>query len=124
MEELSKNEEYIMSIIWKLQRGLVRDVLAEIQEPKPPYTTVSSVVRLLEKKGFVGHKAYGKTHEYFPLVKQEDYRKKTFKHMVKQFFGGSVQNVLSFMVEEKEISEKELDELKKLIASYENNNKS
>ncbi|UZR99895.1 BlaI/MecI/CopY family transcriptional regulator [Chondrinema litorale] len=124
MEELSKNEEYIMSILWRLEKGLVRDIMAQIPEPKPPYTTVSSVVRLLEKKGYVGHKAYGKTHEYYPLVQQEEYRKTSFKQMVKHFFGGSVQNVLSFMVEEKEISAKEIDELKKLVESYENKDQS
>ena len=123
MEELNKNEEMIMQILWKLEKGLVRDILEQMDEPKPPYTTVSSIVRQLEKKGFIGHKAYGKTHEYFPFVKQSEYRKKSYHQLVKNYFGGSVENVLSFMVQEKEISESEIEELKKLIQSYENNSK-
>lgn len=121
MEELNKNEEHIMQILWKLEKALVRDVLAQMEEPKPPYTTVSSIIRLLEKKGYIGHKAYGKTHEYFPLIKQADYRKKSFNQLVKNYFGGAIENVLSFMVQEDKISDKEVEDLKKLIDSYDKN---
>ncbi|WP_200977555.1 BlaI/MecI/CopY family transcriptional regulator [Echinicola sp. 20G] len=118
MEEINSNEELIMRILWKLEKGLVRDILAKMDEPKPPYTTVSSIVRLLEKKGYIGHKAYGKTHEYFPLISQSAYKKYRFNKMVNHFFEGSASNVLSFMVKEKKLSEKEVDDLKSLIDSY------
>lgn len=119
MEELNQNEEHIMRILWQIEKGLIRDILAKMEEPKPPYTTVSSIVRLLEKKGFIGHKAYGKTHEYFPLVSQVAYKKLRFNKMVNHFFEGSVGNVLSFMVKEKKLNETEVEELKNMIDSFE-----
>jgi len=119
MEEINSNEELIMRILWKLEKGLVRDILAEMDDPKPPYTTVSSIVRLLEKKGYIGHKAYGKTYEYFPLISQSVYKKHRFNKMVNHFFEGSVGNVLSFMVKEKKLSTEEVEELKDLIDNYE-----
>jgi len=119
MEELNRNEEQIMNILWELEKGLVRDIIDRMEEPKPPYTTVSSVVRLLEKKKYVGHKAYGKTYEYYPLVSKADYRKKTFGQYLSNFFDNSPQSVLSFMVKEKKIKKEELEDLKKLIEEYE-----
>jgi len=81
MEELTKTEERVMQILWKLKTGFVKDIIDALpDDPKPPYNTISSVVRLLEKKGYVGYKAYGKTYEYFPLISKSDYRK--------AFFGG------------------------------------
>lgn len=118
MEELNKNEEAVMHILWTLERGLVRDVLDQMNEPKPPYTTVSSIIRLLEKKGYVGHKAYGKTHEYFPLITKAAYRKKTFNNLLTNYFEGSAEKVVSFMVKEKKLSHDEVEEIKKLIDSY------
>ena len=108
MEELTQHEERIMRIFWKEDRALVREVLAQLPEPKPPYTTLASSIKLLERKGFLGHKAYGTTHEYFPLITQGEYSKKSINRMVNHFFEGSVGNFLSFMVKEKELSEKEI----------------
>lgn len=119
MEELTSNEEQIMRIFWKLERAIVRDILDQLPEPKPPYTTLASSVKVLEKKGYLGHKSYGKTNEYFILIAESDYRKKSFNSLVKNFFGGSVENVLSFLVKEKKVSEKELEELQKMIDQYE-----
>ncbi|WP_057936100.1 BlaI/MecI/CopY family transcriptional regulator [Algoriphagus resistens] len=118
MEELTAYEEQIMKIFWKLNRAIVRDVLHELPAPKPPYTTLASTVKVLEKKGYLGHKSYGKTNEYYTLVAESDYRKKSFNHLVKNFFGGSVENVLSFLVKEKKVSEKEIQEMQKLIDDY------
>jgi BlaI family transcriptional regulator, penicillinase repressor len=120
MEELTQHEERIMRIFWKEDRALVREVLAQLPEPKPPYTTLASSIKLLERKGFLGHKAYGTTHEYFPLITQGEYSKKSINRMVNHFFDGSVGNFLSFMVKEKELSEKEIKEIQKLIDDYEN----
>ncbi|SIN71105.1 BlaI/MecI/CopY family transcriptional regulator [Algoriphagus halophilus] len=119
MEELTANEEQIMRIFWKLERAIVRDVLDQLPEPKPPYTTLASSIKVLEKKGYLGHKSYGKTNEYFILIPESEYRKKSFNTLLKNFFGGSVENVLSFLVKEKKVSEKELEELQKMIDGYE-----
>ncbi|MCE7057283.1 BlaI/MecI/CopY family transcriptional regulator [Algoriphagus sp. AGSA1] len=119
MEELTAHEEQIMKIFWKLDRAIVRDVLYELPDPKPPYTTLASTVKVLEKKGYLGHKSYGKTNEYYTLVAESDYRKKSFNHLVRNFFGGSVENVLSFLVKEKKVSEKEIREMQRLIDGYE-----
>ncbi|EAZ79168.1 BlaI/MecI/CopY family transcriptional regulator [Algoriphagus machipongonensis] len=118
MNELNHNEELIMGIFWKRENALVRDVLEELPEPKPPYTTLASTIRLLEKKGFLSHKTYGTTHLFFPLISQEEYSKKSINRIVKNFFEGSVGNFLSFMVKEKNISDEEIQDLQKLIDEY------
>jgi BlaI family penicillinase repressor len=119
MEDLIPQEEQAMKVLWKLDRGIVRNVLDELPHPKPPYTTLASTIKSLEKKGYLGHKAYGKTHEYYVLIKESEYKKKTFNRLVKDFFEGSVENVLSFLVTEKKISGKEIEDLQKLIDQYE-----
>jgi len=89
-----------------------------LPEPKPPYTTVSSIVRLLEKKGFIDHKAYGKTYVYFPAVTREQYARRSFSDLMKHYFQGSPKNVVSFMMEENTLKPNEIDDLKQLIDSY------
>ena len=123
MKELSEQEVRIMRILWKMGQGLIRDVLDEFPEPKPPYTTLASTIRLLEKKGYLTHKVYGTVHMYIPTISQEDYSKKSINHMVKHFFEGSVGNFLSFMVKEKKISKDEIDDLQKMIDDYEKKDK-
>lgn len=118
MEQLNHSEENIMRILWDLNEGVIHDIIERIPEPKPPYTTVSSIVRLLEKKGFIDHKAYGKTHVYFPAIGKEDYAKKSFSNLVKHYFHGSPKNVVSFMVQENVLQPDEVDELRQLIDSY------
>jgi len=115
METLTKYEESLMRIFWKLKKALVRDVLNELPEPKPPYTTLASNIKLLEKKGYLDHKTYGNIHEYFPTITQTEYRKTSFNELMEDYFEGSVENVLSFMVKEKGLSEKDMEELQKLI---------
>ena len=115
MEQLTKSEEKIMHIIWKLKKCFVNDIIAEIPKPSPPYNTISSIVRILEKKGFVAYKAYGRTYEYFPAIKKSAYKKMEFKNFIKNYFDGSYENVVSYMVSEDEISEKELQDIKKII---------
>ncbi|WP_373522203.1 BlaI/MecI/CopY family transcriptional regulator [Aquiflexum sp.] len=115
MEKLSKNEEELMCIFWELDKALVRDVLNLLPEPKPPYTTLASSIKLLEKKGYLNHRTYGNIHEYYPIISQTDYRKKSLNDLIHNFFDGSAANVLSFMIKEKGISDKEIEELQKLI---------
>lgn len=123
MEELSTYEEQIMQILWKNERAVVREILDELPDPKPPYTTLASSVKMLEKKGYVDHRTYGKTHDYYPVVTQEAYRKRSFNNLVKNFFDDSVENVLSFLVTEKKISEKEVEDLQQLIDGFEKGEK-
>ena len=116
MEELTKAEERIMQVLWKLQNAFVKDIIDELdEEPKPPYNTISSIVRLLEKKGYVSYKAYGKTYEYFPAISKEEYTKTTFSKLFAGYFDNSPTSLLSFMVKEEKLSETDIEELKALI---------
>ena len=115
MKELTKAEEQVMQILWELKKGFVKDILAKIPEPKPAYNTVSTIVRILETKGFVGHKAYGKTHEYFPLIEKSDYSNFYLKNFVSNYFGGSFQKLVSFFAQENDLNTKELEEMMKYV---------
>ncbi len=115
METLTRAEERIMQAIWELNRPFfVKDLLEKLPD-NPPYNTVSSVVRLLETKGFLGYKAYGKTHEYFAKISREQYRKRGFRQLLESYFDGSPASLLSFMAEENHLTSKELDELRRMI---------
>ena len=116
MEELTKAEERIMQIIWKLRKAFVKDIIEEMEEePKPPYNTISSIVRLLEKKGYLAYTAYGKTYEYFPAISKDDYTRTTFNKLFSGYFDSSPASLLSFMVKEQSLSEADIAELKTLI---------
>lgn len=116
MEELTKTEERTMQIIWKLKKCFVKDIIdAMPDDPKPPYNTISSVVRLLETKGFVDYKAYGKTHEYFPLISKADYRRESFKKMLSGYFDNSAASLFSFMLKEEQCSEEEVEQIRQII---------
>jgi len=116
MEELTKTEERVMQVLWKLKQCFVKDIIDALpDDPKPPYNTISSVVRLLEKKGYVGYKAYGKTYEYFPQISKTEYRKIFFKKMVSGYFDNSVESLLSFMVKEEQLSEADINKIKDII---------
>ncbi len=116
MKELTKAEEQIMQVLWDIKKGFVKDILEKIDEPKPAYNTVSTVVRILETKGFVSHNSYGKTHEYFPLVERENYKRDVTKTIVEKYFDGSVRNLVSFFVDEKKINLKDIDFILQQIA--------
>ncbi|WP_353722733.1 BlaI/MecI/CopY family transcriptional regulator [Dyadobacter sp. 676] len=118
MEPLNRSEENIMRILWELCEGVVHDIIEKLPEPKPPYTTVSSIVRLLEKKGFIDHKAYGKTYVYFPAISREQYARQSFSDLMKHYFQGSPRNVVSFMMEENAMKPEEINDLRQLIDSY------
>ena len=116
MEELTKAEEKIMMIFWKLKKAFVKDVLAQIpEEPKPPYNTISSVTRILAGKGYLKFKAYGKTYEYYPAVTQAYYRKLKVKKMLSAQFGNSPASLLSFIIKEEKLSKEEIKKLKEII---------
>ena len=115
IKKLTRAEEEVMQILWKLKKGFVRDILEQMEAPKPAYNTVSTIVRILEKKGFVDYEAFGKTHRYFPLVKKENYLRMTISEMKESFFEGSANKMVSFFVKENNISAKDLDEILKII---------
>lgn len=112
MEKLTKAEEEIMQIIWKLERCTVRDVIDQLnQKPAPPHSTISSVVRILEKKGFLDHKAYGRTYEYFTIISKEEYSKGSVSSLVQNYFGGSVKRLVSFLVKKENLSTQDINEM-------------
>lgn len=116
MQSLTNAEEEIMHIIWKLERCTVRNIREHIGgEPLPPHSTISTFVRILENKGFVDHKAFGRTYEYFPIVKKEDYSKRSLGQLVKDYFNGSANQLVSFLVKEEKIDKAELAELLKKL---------
>ena len=117
MKELTKAEEQVMQILWRLKKGFVKDLLAEMTAPKPAYNTVSTIVRILEKKGFVSHKAYGKTHEYFPVIEKDKYKTFYLKNFVGNYFGGSFNNLVSFFAKSNDLSINEIEELLKHVDS-------
>jgi BlaI family transcriptional regulator, penicillinase repressor len=111
MKELTKAEEQVMQFLWKLERAFVKDIIDEMPEPKPAYNTISTIIRILEKKGFVGHNAYGKTHEYFPLVAREVYTRSYMKNFMRNYFSGSFKEMVSFFAKEDNMSLSDFDEL-------------
>jgi len=114
IKELTKAEEQVMQILWQLKEGIVKDMLEKMPEPKPAYNTVSTVVRVLEGKGFIGHKAYGNSHVYYPLISEDEYKKFTFDKMMTNYFSNSYESLVSFLVKEKNLSLQELEEITEL----------
>lgn len=123
IKELTKAEEQIMQILWQLNEGMVKDILEKMPEPKPAYNTVSTVVRVLETKGFVDHKAYGNSHVYYPLISEETYKKFTFDKLMNNYFDNSYKSLVSFIADDKGLGIKELDELSDLINKLKNKKK-
>ncbi len=119
MKKLTRKEEEVMKILWKLEKAFVKDIVEEYDNPKPHYNTISSLVRLLQDKGIVGFTQYGNTYEYFPLISKEDYRKTFMKQVVSDYFDDSYKSAVAFFVKEKGLSSEELEELVKLIKEQE-----
>ncbi|MFY0651414.1 MAG: BlaI/MecI/CopY family transcriptional regulator [Cyclobacteriaceae bacterium] len=111
MKELTKAEEQVMKILWKIEKGFVHDIIEQMPEPKPAYNTVSTIVRILVKKGFVNYEAFGKTHQYHPTVTKDKYSKFFLSNFIGGYFGGSFQNMVSFFAKENDMDINELDEL-------------
>lgn len=111
LKELTRAEDQVMQILWSIGRGVVRDIIEKMPEPKPAYNTVSTIVRILETKGFVDHKAYGKTHEYFPLVSKEKYTRFYLNNMIRGYFNGSFQNLVSFFARDNKLDAADIEKL-------------
>ncbi|HYW95885.1 MAG TPA: BlaI/MecI/CopY family transcriptional regulator [Bacteroidales bacterium] len=115
MKELTKAEEQIMQILWSIERGFVKDIIGEIAEPKPAYNTVSTIVRILETKGFVAHEEFGKSHRYYPLVSKKEYTRFKMNDMVENYFGNSARQLVSFFTSNHKINIKEADDIIKML---------
>jgi len=119
MQKLAAREEQIMLILWRLERAFVKEIVEEFPEPKPHYNSISTMVRILEDKGFIGHKAFGRTHQYFPLISQEDYTAVEVEGVVDKYFESSVSKMISHFATEEKVSSAELEEILKMIKKKE-----
>lgn len=117
MKPLTKAEEEIMQILWTLEKTSVKDIMEQLPEPKPAYNTVSTIVRILENKGFVHHEADGKGYLYFPIVQKSDYSHESLHKLVEGYFQGSFKSMVSFFMKKNEISLTELEEILKEMNS-------
>lgn len=120
MEKLTNKEEEVMRILWQLRKAFVKEVVAELADPKPHYNTISTIIRNMEDKGFIKHQAFGKTFQYYPVISKEEYKKGFMKKTIQNYFENSYKNVVSFFAKEEKIS---VEELKEIIAIIESNKK-
>ncbi|MEI5984558.1 MULTISPECIES: BlaI/MecI/CopY family transcriptional regulator [Sphingobacterium] len=118
LKELTKAEEQIMHVLWEFEGGFVKDVIDQLPAPKPAYNTVSTIIRILETKGFVGHESFGKSHRYFPLIQKEEYKKLITGKLLQGYFENSASSMLSFFLEDKKLDVQELDDILKLIQKH------
>ncbi len=111
MKTLTKAEEQVMQIVWKLKEGFIRDIMEALPPPKPHQNTVATMLKILVEKEFVGIKVFGRQHQYYPLISKDAYSKASIKTLVKSYFGGSFSEAVSFMVKENNISLEDLETL-------------
>lgn len=120
IKDLTKAEEQIMQIVWQLERGFVKDVMDHLPEPKPAYNTVSTIIRILEVKGFIAHEAFGKAHKYHPVISKEDYKRHATEKLLGGYFENSVESMFSFFVKEEKLELSDVDEILKMINKIKN----
>ncbi len=117
MKELTRAQEEILKAIWEVENGAVSDILEKLPEPKPAYNTVATVVKVLERKGYVGHRTFGKTNVYYPLVSGKEYAQHIVREAFTGFFKGSINQMVSPLIKNRDISLAELEELKQMLES-------
>jgi predicted transcriptional regulator len=120
IKEQTKAEEQIMQVLWDLKEGFVKDVIEQLPEPKPAYNTVSTIIRILETKGFIGHTAFGKSHQYHPVISKEEYKNFATEKLMNGYFENSVESMFSFFVKKQKIDLAEADEIMKMIEKLKN----
>jgi len=120
IKDLTKAEEQLMQIIWQIDKGFVKEVMDHLPEPKPAYNTVSTIIRILEAKGFLAHEAFGKAHQYYPLISREDYKRHATEKLLDNYFGNSVESMFSFFVKEDKLDLSDVDEILKMIKDMKN----
>ena len=111
IKELTRAEEEVMQILWRLKKAFIKEIVAKFDEPRPAYSTVSTIIRILQDKGFVNYKVYGRTHQYFPVISKDDYRKSQMSSFVRNYFSNSYQKMVSFFAREDSITVKEMEEI-------------
>ncbi|MEQ9443614.1 MAG: BlaI/MecI/CopY family transcriptional regulator [Cyclobacteriaceae bacterium] len=122
MTDLTKAEEKIMKILWSIEKGFIKDIIEQYPDPKPPYNSVSTIVRVLVQKEIVSYKAYGNSHQYYPLISKEEYRKGQLSQLVSDYYNNSLKQVVNFFSESKKLDEKELDEVMKMLKDLKSKN--
>lgn len=115
MQKLAKREEQIMHILWQLEAAFVKEIIAEFPDPKPHYNTVSTIIRILEDKGFVDHNTFGNTHQYYAKISKDQYQKQELGDVLKNYFDNSYQKMVAYFAKEEKISKDELEEILKMI---------
>lgn len=115
IKDLTRVESQLMQVLWKLKKAFVKEIIGELPDPKPAYSTVSTIIRILESKGVIGYEAFGKTHRYFPLISKEEYMRYEADKFLGSYFSNSVQDMFSFFVQEKKIDMKDAEQLLKMI---------
>ena len=120
MQELTKAEERIMRILWEMERGFVKDIIEHFPDPKPPYNTISTIIRILDQKGFVGHKSYGNSYQYYPLISKEEYTHKFMKKFVKNYFENSFGNLVHFFSKQSDLDVEEVDKVIQMLEEVKN----
>jgi BlaI family transcriptional regulator, penicillinase repressor len=118
--ELTNAEEQIMQVLWKIEKGFVKDILEHFNDPKPAYNTISTIVRILERKGLVSFKAYGNSHQYYPLISKKEYTKSHLNKFASNYFGNSMKDLVSFFSENNKLSISEIEETIKLLNELKN----
>ncbi|MFZ0472900.1 MAG: BlaI/MecI/CopY family transcriptional regulator [Bacteroidales bacterium] len=111
IKELTRAEEEVMQILWRLKRGFIKEILEKFDEPRPAYSTVSTIIRILQEKGFVNYKVYGRTFQYFPVISKDDYRKTQMSSFVRNYFSNSYQKMVSFFAREDSITVKDMEDI-------------
>ena len=115
MKKLAKREEEFMQVLWRLEKAFVKEIIEELPEPKPHYNTVSTTIRILQKKGFIGHESFGNAHRYYPLLTKEDYQKRAVTDVLKNYFDNSYQKMVAHFANEEKISPEELEDIIDMI---------
>lgn len=115
MKELTKAEEQIMQILWEIKKGFIKDIADKFPDPKPANTTISTVVKILETKGFINHNVYGKIHEYYPVISKEEYTKAFMGNVVKNYFSNSYHKMVSFFARDKEVTIEEMEQMMNIL---------
>ena len=117
MQKLAKREEQIMQACWRLGAAFIKEIIAELPDPKPHYNSVATMVRILEDKGFLAHETFGNTFRYYPAITKEQYQKHAFGDIVKQYFNNSYPSMLAYFAKEQKMSQEELNEILEIIKS-------
>lgn len=112
---MTKAEEEVMQILWRLKKGFIKEILERFDEPRPAYSTVSTIIRILQDKGFVNYRAYGRTYQYFPVISKDDYRKTQMSSFVRNYFSNSYQKMVSFFAKEDSITVRDMEEIMEMM---------